>query len=189
MNSFTVHSQDTAPTGSAERLAQTEKAFGFVPNLIGTFAESPATLEGYQALSGILDRSSLSATEKQVVLLATSRYNECHYCVAAHTVIAGLEQVPREVVDAIREDRPLGDSRLEALRQFTTDVVDKRGWVDADAVARFRRAGYGNQQVLEVILGVSLKTISNYTNHIAKTPVDDAFSAEVWRTPGQRKAG
>jgi len=188
MSHFRIHGTETAPGKSAGLLKQAESAFGFVPNLLGTFAEAPATLEGYLALGKLFDQSSLDATERQVVLLSVSRYNECHYCMAAHTVIAGMQNVPESVVDAIRDGREIGDERLEALRRFTTAVVDKRGWVDEDDIRQFERAGFSQQQVLEVILGVAFKTISNYTNHVAATPLDDAFAGAAW-SDGERKAG
>lgn len=188
MSKFKVHGADTAPAKSAEWLQQAKSAFGFVPNLLGTFAEAPATLEGYMTLGRIFDGSSFDATERQVVLLTVSRYNDCHYCVAAHTVIAGMQKVPRNVVDAIRDGRAIGDERLEALRRFTTAVVDKRGQVGDEDIASFEAAGFSRQQVLEVILGVAYKTISNYTNHVAQTPLDDAFAAEALPAV-DRKAG
>lgn len=188
MNPFKVHGTASAPGKSAALLKQAETAFGFVPNLLGTFAEAPVTLEGYMTLSQLFDGTSFDATERQVVLLSISRYNECHYCLAAHTVIAGMQNVPRDVVDAIRDGQEIDDERLEALRRFTTIVVDKRGWVDEIDIHRFEQAGFSRQQVLEVILGVAFKTISNYTNHIAATPLDDAFAAEAW-SGNERKAG
>lgn len=186
MSDFTIHTPDSAPAGSAAILADTATALGFVPNLYGTFAEAPATLEAYQTLGGLFDKTSFNATERQVVLLTASRSNDCRYCIAAHSVIAGMQRVPRDVVEAIRDDRPIADDRLEALRQFTLAVVENRGWLDAEQLDSFTAAGYGNQQVLEVILGVAMKTISNYTNHVATTPVDEAFSAETWQPVDER---
>jgi alkylhydroperoxidase family enzyme len=84
------------------------------------------------------------------------------------------------VVQAIRNGRPIADKKLEALRRFTAAVVTSRGWPsDADTGA-FLNAGYGRQQVLEVVLGVGIKTLSNYTNHIADTPLDQAFATAAW---------
>ena len=186
MSELTIHTPDTAPADSAAILENTAKALGFVPNLFGTFAEAPATLEAYQTLGGLFDRTSFNATERQVVLLAASRSNDCRYCLAAHSVIAGMQNVPRDVVDAIRDDQPIADPRLEALRQFTVAVVENRGWLDAEQLENFTSAGYGNQQILEVILGVAMKTISNYTNHVAATPVDAAFASETWQPVDER---
>jgi len=180
MNIFDVHTIESAPAPAAEMLGEIEKAYGFIPNLYGVFAESPAALRAYMILGKILDESSFSATERQLIILAASRFNECNYCIAAHTVVAGMQKVPTDVVEAIREDRPISDSRLQTLRAFTTAVVEKRGWVSDEDVSTFVAAGYSKAQILEVILGVSFKTLSNYTNHIADTPLDAAFEAGAW---------
>ncbi|MGD9902763.1 MAG: carboxymuconolactone decarboxylase family protein [Vicinamibacterales bacterium] len=177
---FPVHTISTAAPAAQETLTGAEKAFGFVPNLLGTMAEAPALLKGYLALSRLFDESSLTPTERQLVLLTVSYENGCAYCMAAHTVIAGMQKVPATVLEALRAGQPLTDARLEALRQFTTAVVASRGWPGEGALATFTAAGYGAQQVLEVVLGVGIKTMSNYTNHLAGTPLDTAFGGAAW---------
>lgn len=176
---FPVHTRDTAPERARATLAQVEKAFGFIPNLTGMLAESPAALEGYLAVAAAFGRSGLSKTEQQVVLLATSVENECHYCVAAHSTLAAGDGVPAEVVGAIRGGAPLADPKLEALRRFTQAVVERRGWVE-DELPAFLAAGYTRANALDVITGVTQKTLSNYANHIAATPVDPPFQPHLW---------
>jgi uncharacterized peroxidase-related enzyme len=178
---FDIHTTETAAPAAAKLLGHAEQAYGFVPNLLGAFAESPATLKGYLALSKIFDESSFDPAERQVILLAASRFGECHYCVAAHSVAANMQGVPASVVDAIRNDRPIADEKLETLRDFTTAVVEKRGRVTGVDVDEFIAAGYSRAQVLEVILAVGLKTISNYVNHVVDTPVDAAFAPREWQ--------
>ena len=181
MSDFTVHTIETAPDQSVALLQGAQKAFGFVPNLIGVLAESPAAAEAYLTLSQIFDKSSLTPAERQVAILAISRYHECDYCMAVHSVIASMQKVPADVIQAIRNDQPIADTKLEALRTFATTVVDKRGWVSDDDVAAFLSTGYNHAQILEIILAASLKTLSNYANHVAKTPLDDAFASRAWQ--------
>ncbi|MFK5949610.1 MAG: carboxymuconolactone decarboxylase family protein [Methylococcales bacterium] len=180
MSDFPVLSLDNAPSASKALLQQTQKNFGFIPNLIGVMAASPAVTEAYLAVADIFSRSNLSATEQQIVLLTVSHYHECHYCMAAHTVIADMQQVNPEVVQAIRDDKPITDNKLEALRQFTKTIIDKRGWVDETEVQNFLNAGYETAHVLDILVGVAQKTMSNFTNHLAKTPLDEAFSEVAW---------
>ncbi|WP_374764292.1 carboxymuconolactone decarboxylase family protein [Yunchengibacter salinarum] len=177
---FKLHTKDTAPAGAKDILEGAEKKYGFVPNLLATMAEAPAVVEAYATLGGIFDKTSFSPTERQVVLLTVSRENVCTYCMAAHTVIAGMQDVPDDVVDALRNDTPIQDEKLEALRRYTRAVVESRGNPSDADVKAFFDAGYGNQQVLEVNLGVTFKTLSNYTNHVAHTPVDSAFKSAEW---------
>jgi uncharacterized peroxidase-related enzyme len=180
MTQFSVHTIETAPSTSARQLEQIQKNFGFIPNLAGVLAEAPAALESYFSLGALFDKTSLSKTERQVVLLAVSRENRCHYCMAAHSVSARKQSVPEPVIDSIRNDDRIGDAKLEALRRFTTAMVRKRGMLNQKDLEAFFGAGYSRAHVLEVVLGVAMKTISNYTNHIAATPLDDAFASAVW---------
>ncbi len=185
MSTFTIHTPETAPEASRSILAGAKLKYGFIPNLLGVLAEAPAALEAYVKVSDLLAKSSFTATEREVILIATSIRNLCEYCVAAHATIAKMQKVPVEVIVALREGRPLADPRLEALRQFTQTLIEKRGWATEKEVRDFLAAGFNRQQVLEVVLGLAFKTISNYTNHIVDTPVDEAFSAEAL---GARKA-
>jgi uncharacterized peroxidase-related enzyme len=177
---YTVHTLDTAPADAKDTLAGVTKAYGFLPNLMGVMAEAPALVKAYRTLVGLFDETSLTPSERQIVLLTVSSENECEYCVAAHSVIAAMQMVPADVVQAIREGRPITDTKLEALRRFTASVVSTRARVPEAEMSAFLNAGYGKQQVLEVVLGVGVKTLSNYTNHLGETPLDAAFAKAAW---------
>lgn len=180
MSQLTLHTQESAPTDSRPLLASVEKAYGFVPNMTAILAESPATLKAYMTVSKIFDESSLTAAERQIAILTINEYHACHYCVAAHSMAAERVGVEAAVIEAIREGTEIPDARLQALRVFTRQILDHRGWVDHSEIEAFLAAGFTMQQVLEVILAVALKTISNYTNHIADTPLDEAFKSHAW---------
>ncbi|PIW26491.1 MAG: carboxymuconolactone decarboxylase [Rhodospirillales bacterium CG15_BIG_FIL_POST_REV_8_21_14_020_66_15] len=177
---YKVHSIESAPAAAKEVLEGVRKNFGFIPNLLGVMAEAPALAKAYRTLAGLFEETSFSPTERQTVLLAISSENGCTYCVAAHSVIAGMQQVPQEVVGAIRDGVAINDSKLEALRQFAVAVNAKRGNVSDDDINQFFAAGYSPAQVLEVVLAVGFKTLSNFTNHITETPLDEAFSQARW---------
>lgn len=188
MSIYEIQTRESAPRAAAPLLGDAEKTYGFVPNLLGVLATSPATLKAYMALGKIFDESSFSPVERQLVILTISRFNECGYCMAAHTVIAGMHDVPQDVIAAIRDDRPIADKRLEALRKFTVLALRKRGWITDTDITAFASAGFDHAQVLEVVLAISFKTISNYVNHIAKTPLDAGFSGQEWQPRAQEIA-
>ena len=180
--SFKVHHKETAPENAQPFLEKAEKKFGFTPNILGVFAESPAILEGYMTLMGIFEgKSTFTDEEKQIVLICASSENGCGYCVAAHSTIAKSTNMTTETLQALRESKELPDEKLEALRQFTASVVTTRGNPSKKAHEAFAKAGYTNQHALEVILGVAVKTLSNYTNHLANTPLDEAFAPMAWK--------
>lgn len=175
---FKVHDETTA--SAPELLKKAKEKYGFVPNLLGVMAEAPALLKSYMTLAGIFDETSFSATEKQVVLLAVSLANECNYCMAAHTAIAGMQNVPEDVVQSLRNNQLIKDSKLESLRRLAQEIAETRGNPSQSTLKAFLDEGYSQGQVLEVILGVGMKTLSNYTNHLADTPLDEAFKAAEW---------
>ena len=180
MTTFPIHSSETAPEGSRPILAATQNKFGFVPNLFRVMAEAPAAGEAYMAVMDIFESSSLSDAEKQTVLLSVSFANECDYCMAAHTAVAGMKGVPVEIVEALRLGTTLPDTRLDALAVLTRSIVETRGRPTEAAKEAFFQAGYGTAEYLEVIVGVTVKTLSNYVNDAADTPLDTAFEARKW---------
>lgn len=183
MVEFTVHDDSSAPEEAKPALQQVRQQTGFLPNLYGVLAESPQALAAYKAASDQFMKCSLPDEAKLVVLLTASRSNGCSYCVAAYSALAPAHHVDESVVKAIREDKPVDDPKLEAVRTFTAHVVDNRGWLaDADVHA-FLAAGFTQRQVLDVLTGVAVKTLSNYVNHLAQTPLDDALASFAWTDP------
>jgi uncharacterized peroxidase-related enzyme len=188
MPKFIAHTAETAPAASRPLLEGIGRGFGFVPNLFGVFAESPAALRGALAIYEAFTSSSLSAAEQQLVMLAVSEANDCEYCVAAHSTLAKrFAKVDPAVVDAVRRREPLADAKLEALAKFVRALVERRGMLGDSEVDAFLDAGYTRAQVIEVLLGVGMKTFNNYVDHIAHTPLNDQFKAEAWQ-PKRRVA-
>lgn len=179
--SYKIHDETNAPEAAQPLLKKAKENYGFVPNLLGVMASSPALLKGYITLSGIFDETSFSPTERQIILLSASYENGCTYCMAAHSAMASMQNVPDHVIEALRNDEPIRDSKLEALRNLTREMVDMRGYPSADTLKAFKAVGYDDSHVLEVVLGVGMKTLSNYTNHMAETPLDEAFEGSRWK--------
>ena len=172
-----VLNKDNAPQDARGLLEKAEQNYGFVPNILGAMANSPALLEAYMSLSQIFEKTSFSAAEKQTVLLAVSTENDCGYCKSAHTAIAKMQNVDDAVLDAIANGDKLPDDKLDALFNFTRTMVEKRGHPSNDDLQKFFDAGFSEAQVQDVITGIGMKTLSNYNNHIAETPVDDQFKS------------
>lgn len=188
MTSYTVHTQETAPEGSQETLGKLAGAYGFIPNLGGIMAESPAMLNSLFALAMNFMKSSLNPVEQQVVAITVSAVNGCGYCVASHSMAALKAQMDEDTLKAVRSGEPLSDPKLEALRKFTASVVDKRGWIeDAEAQDLFA-AGYDKQALLDVLVGVTMKTLTNYTNHIVKTELNAQYEPQKWEAGQFKKA-
>ncbi len=180
MTKLKVHNIETAPEGSKALLETSQKAYGMIPGLHGVLAGSPGILEAYQTIHELFVNSSFNEEELTVVWQTINVEHACHYCVPAHTGIAKMMKVDDAITEALRNETPLENAKLEALRTMTLTIVRNRGHVSQAELEAFYTAGYGEKQVLEIILGLSQKVISNYTNHIANTPVDAGFKKFAW---------
>lgn len=180
MKTLKIHNIETAPEESKALLENSQKAYGMIPGLHGVLASSPQILQAYQTLHELFTQSSFNNDELTVVWQTINVEHSCHYCVPAHTGIAKMMKVDDEITDALRNETKLEDEKLEALRTMTLSIVRNRGNVSQSDLDAFYNAGYQEKHVLDIILGLSQKTISNYTNHIANTPVDEAFKKFAW---------
>lgn len=151
-------------------------------------AEPPETLKAHLNLSEAFSKTSLSPIEQQVVLLATSVESGCQLCVAAHSLMAAAAGITRADIDALRAQEPLRDGRLGALTTFVREMVQRRGWIEPAEVDRLIEAGFERRNVLEIILGISLETLSNYANHLVETPLSEQFASARW-SHSERRSG
>lgn len=172
---FALYTTETAPQAAQDELKQSLEAFGWVPNLHAVLAVAPPVLTAYKTLHGLFQQSSFDAEELTVVWQSINLENTCHYCVPAHTTIAGMMVVDRTLIDSLLEGKELPTEKLEVLKLTTQALLRRHGDLDDEQIKRFESVGYGNQQLLEIILGIAQKTISNYTNKLAHTPLDDQF--------------
>ena len=175
MAEFTLYTAENAPEESKPLLADSVAAFGMLPNLHSVMAEAPTLLKGYQVLHDLFQKTSFNAEELTVVWQSINVEHECHYCVPAHSAIAASMKVDQSIVDALVNKTPLADAKLETLRETTLAMTRERGVISDEQIEKFFAAGYGQQQLLEIIVGLSQKVMSNYTNHLANTPVDEPF--------------
>jgi alkylhydroperoxidase family enzyme len=152
-----------------------------IPSLHAVMAEAPGLLQAYKTAHELVVNSSFDKDEITVLWQTVNVEHACHYCVPAHTAISMNMGVSNDISEALRNQTPLPNARLEALRTFILSVVRDRGNVDDSAVQAFLDAGFSKRQILEVVLGVSQKVMSNYTNHLANTPVDTAFAKFKWQ--------
>jgi uncharacterized peroxidase-related enzyme len=187
INGFTLHDTTTAPAASTGILEGVQKFWGVVPNLHGVLAESPAALEAYATLWGIAEKTGFTLQERNIAYISIIYENECTYCMAGHTNLSRMANVEPEVISAVREGRPIADPKLEALRQFAAKVTRNRGVVSDADVSAFKAAGYDNRAMLDVLVLAATKLISNYTNHLAQTPLDPFMKGAEWNAPGKLK--
>ena len=175
----------TEASANAEQaavLAKAKAAVGFIPNMYGGMVNSPGLLEPYlDGYNRFRQSGRFTPQEQETIFLVLSRENGCAYCLAAHSMLAAKKSgVPGDVLAALRDGREIPDSKLAALARFTAHMHHSRGLPTKAEVAAFKAAGYGDEHIYEIILAQSVKTLSNYANHIQHTKVDDVFAAFQW---------
>jgi alkylhydroperoxidase family enzyme len=177
---FTLHTQESAPAESKAQLESSLKAFGMIPNLHAVMAEAPNVLQAYKMLHDLFQDTSFNNDELTVIWQTINVEHECLYCVPAHTGIAKMMKVDDAITDALRNRTKLPTEKLQVLHETTLALVSERGKPDQSVIDAFYQVGYENRQLLEIVLGISQKVMSNYINHLAASPVDKAFEEFIW---------
>lgn len=178
---FTYHDELKSTEQSVSILKEAHAEFGFVPNMVRIMAESPAIYDAYKQTFEILfHKTTLSLIEAQVVLLTVSVKNRCGYDVAAHSWGMKMCKVSDDVIEAIRNGKKIEDTKLQELQSFTNDLIDSSGHLDSIRVQQFLDVGFTHQNVFEVVTGISVKTISNLTNNLVETQLDDVMNEFSW---------
>lgn len=155
------------------------KQVGFIPNMYANMVNAPAVLSTYlHGYSLFRGESGFKADEQEVVFLAISQVNGCDYCMAAHSMIADkVSGVSKEVLRAIRDHQPIPDARLATLHAVTTEMVRSHGQPQPTSVQAFLDAGFQEKDLLYIVLAISVKTLSNFSNHLFATQIDEQFAA------------
>lgn len=170
---------DEEAQGQAKEMMDGARAkLGFVPNMYRGMANNPGLLSTYlHGYQHFREQGNFTPREQETVFLTVSRANGCDYCTAAHSMLAvNASGLSAEETAALREGKRLEDEKLQALSEFTHHMWETRGLPTQNAAAAFKAAGYEDIHVLEIILAMAVKTISNYSNHVVQPEVDDAFA-------------
>jgi uncharacterized peroxidase-related enzyme len=171
---FEVYTAQNAPEGSKPALRQLEESVGLIPNLAAAMAGSPSLINGFIALRGIIqENSSFTTGELELIFLTNAAANECNYCQSIHSMFAQKAGISDEVINAVRSEKPLVDSRRDALVKFARSVVKNKGRITSDDLQNFLSAGFEKKHVLDIVACLSQSVMANYTNHIAKVKLDE----------------
>ncbi len=162
---------DKASGKTKELLDRAQAKMGRVPNLIKTLANSPAALEAYLGFSDALSNGVIPAQLREQIALTVSEANGCGYCLAAHSAVGKMVGLSEEEIQESRQGTA-ADGKTEAALRFSRQLVEKLGWVNDGDVTHLRNAGYGDEEIAEIIAHVARNIFTNYFNHVAETAVD-----------------
>lgn len=160
-----------ADSGVQATLSAVKAKVGMVPNLFTTFARAPAVLHGYLAFSDSLSKGVLTAKQREIISLTVAQANECHYCLSAHTLMGKGAGLSAEAIRKAREGR--GENPADdAVAILAATMLASRGQVSDADIAVARKAGLTDAHILEVVAGVALNVLTNFTNNVCQTEVD-----------------
>lgn len=163
---------DAAPAAAQPLLEGVKKMLGSVPNLFRLTATSPAALEGYLGLNGALAKGALKPQTRERIALAVAEINGCDYCLSAHTYLGkNLAKLDDAEIAANRAGGS-NDPTADAAVRFAVKLVQQRGRVSDADVSAVRMAGYGDDEIVEIVAHVALNTLTNYLNEAFGTPID-----------------
>jgi uncharacterized peroxidase-related enzyme len=170
MTKFTVPTRSEVSENNQAIFDNLQKGLGFVPNLYAYYAKNETALGDYLTLQN--RKSMLKAKEREVINLVTSQVNGCRYCQSAHTVLGKMNGLTDEQVLEIRSGSASFDSKLDALAKFTKAVVEGKGTIEQEIKDDFFEAGYTEANLIDVIIVVGDKVISNYIHNLTGFEID-----------------
>lgn len=180
MFEYPIHTVDTAPEGSRGALRDLKREVGMIPNLAASMAESPELLRGFANIREIFYGGSFTPAEIQILALTNAFENGCRYCMSLHSKLAQSEGVSAETLTALRRGESPMDPRSAVLSDFSRRLVRERGRVREADLTAFENAGFTAAQALEVVLGVAVSILANFSHHLTDCPIDDAFQSTKW---------
>ena len=175
MNKFKFYTPENSQGDAKEILTQVNKKYGFVPNLFGYMAEAPYTIEAYTMLNELIEKTGLTAAQRQVALLTVSHYNNCDFCRVAHRAFGKMNAAKAQTIAAIIGNETIEDETDRAMVDMVIAITDQRGWLEQTQIDNFIAAGFSQRNIYDLILIVTIKTLSNYSNHLTKPEANEQF--------------
>lgn len=170
MTNFNVPTRNEVSANNQAIFDNLEKAVGFVPNIYATMASSENALKNYLDFSGA--KSSLKTKEKEVINLAVSEFNQCQYCLSAHTAIAGMNGYTPDQIIELRAGEASFDSKLNTLARLSRNIAENRGATNPEILNAYFEAGWTKENLIDTINQVGEITITNYLHRLTEVPVD-----------------
>lgn len=170
MKHFEVPTREKVSAANKAIFDELKSKLGFVPNIYATYAYSDNALGRYLTFSS--GKTSLSNKEKEAVFLIVSQVNNCVYCQAAHTAIGKMNGFTDEQIIELRKGGAAFDSKLDALVKLAKSIIENRGKISDDVLNAFYAAGYNNENLIDTIVTVGDKTITNFLHKVTNIPLD-----------------
>ncbi len=162
---------DTAEGQAKELLSAVKQAMGSTPNIFTTFANAPAALEGYLNFNQALSKGALNPKLREKIALVTAGANGCDYCASAHTFLGDKAGIEADELTSALKGQSI-DPKDNAALIFASQLIENRGRVTDGDVQAVKKAGFTDEEVIEILAHVALNTFTNYFNEAFKTEND-----------------
>lgn len=177
MTKFKVPTREEVSENNKAIFDNLQKGLGFVPNLYAYYAKNETALGDYLALQN--RKSTVSAKEREIINLVTSEINSCQYCLSAHTVLGKMNGFTDEQIIEVRKGSVSFDNKLDALAKFAKAVVEGKGRIDNTVKDNFFAAGYSESNMIDVIIVIGDKIISNYIHNLTGFKIDFPIAKQL----------
>jgi uncharacterized peroxidase-related enzyme len=170
MKNFNVPTREHVSEENQQIFDALKSKLGFVPNIYATYAFSNSALNRYLTFAN--GKTSLNNKEKEAINLIVSQINSCLYCLAAHTAIGKMNGFSDDQIIEIRKGNVSFDHKLSALVTISSDIVNNKGSISELTLNQFYEVGYTDENLVDVILAIGEKSITNFLHKATNVPID-----------------
>jgi uncharacterized peroxidase-related enzyme len=176
---FPVPPIDAVPDDIRERLLAVQEKSGFIPNVFLTLAFRPDEFRAFFAYHDALMEKDggLSKAEREMIVVATSSANECHYCVIAHGAILRIRAKNPQIADQIAVNYRKADitPRQRAMLDFAMKVSQEAHLVSEKDFTELAAHGFGQDDIWDIAAIAAFFALSNRMANVTAMRPNDEF--------------
>jgi uncharacterized peroxidase-related enzyme len=178
---FPVPDLGSLPDDIRNRIVAVEQKAGFIPNVFLAWAHRPDEFRAFFAYHDALMEKAgrITKAEREMIVVATSSVNHCHYCVIAHGAILRIRAKQPLLADqvAINYLNAELSPRQRAMLDFAVKVADRSHQVDAEDFGLLKRHGFTDEDIWDIGAITALFALSNrMANLLCLRPNDEFYS-------------
>src|ERR1044072_1218572 len=176
---FPIPSLDNAPADIRERILAVQEKAGFVPNVFVTLAYRPDEFRAFFAYHDALMEKDpgLTRAEREMIVVATSAANQCHYCVIAHGAILRIRAKNPVIADQIAVNYCKADitPRQRAMLDFAMKVSREANTVSEADFAEVAGHGFSDDDIWDIAAIAAFFALSNRLANVTAMRPNDEF--------------
>ena len=178
-NRFPTPALDKLPDDIRDRILAVQDKSGFVPNVFLTLAYRPDEFRAFFAYhDALMDKDSgLTKAEREMIVVATSSANQCHYCVIAHGAILRIRAKNPEIADQIAVNYRKADitARQRAMLDFAMKVSRAAEEISEHDFAEVSRHGFSDDDIWDIAAISAFFALSNRMANVTAMRPNDEF--------------